>query len=96
MNAGAVGDVERQAERAVAELGGGRFRRRRVEVADRDPGSLARQGEGGGAADAAAAAGDRDDFAGERARFLGHVTTAGASPAVAVCVPSVRESAPQR
>ncbi len=71
--AGVVGHVERQPERAGAELGGDRFRRLTVEVADRYPGSLTRQRQGGGAADAAAATGDGNDFSGERARFLSHL-----------------------
>ena len=66
-----VGHVEWEAE--PADLGADLLGGLAVQVADGYPGSLARQRQGGGAADAAAAAGDGNDLSGERAGFLGHV-----------------------
>ena len=63
----AVGDVELDGERSVPELARREPRGGEVDVADRDlhPGAHARLR--GGATDAAGAAGDRDDAAGELA-----------------------------
>jgi hypothetical protein len=70
--AGAVGDVDTQAEMIGAELGGHRLRGGAVEVADRYAGALGRQRARHGASDTATPARDRDHLARERARLPGH------------------------
>ena len=61
-----------QRDRAAAELGGRLLGELDVDVADRDLGALPHERGGGRAADAARAARDRDDLAGERAGLSGH------------------------
>ena len=67
-----VGDVERQAQRAAAELLGRGGGRRGVDVADRHAAALARERGRERLADATTAAGDDGDLAVERARLRGH------------------------
>ncbi len=73
LEGGPVGDVERVALRVRAELRRRGLRGREIEVADRDLHPLAEKVAGGLLADAARAAGDRGDLAGEDAGgLLGH------------------------
>ena len=65
--------------RAVAELGGGGLGGGGVEVADRDDDALAGERAGERLADAAGAAGDDGDLAGQRAGCLGHGVNYGES-----------------
>ena len=59
----ALDDVDGQRDRTVAQVGRGLLGGRHVEVADRDLHPRPDAGRRGGAADAAAGAGDRDDLA---------------------------------
>ena len=68
-----VGDVERQADRAGAELGRGLLGELLLDVPDRDARALREQRLGRRAADPASTAGDRNRQPGERAWNLGHV-----------------------
>ena len=70
--AGEVGDVERQADDGVAELGGGALRGLAVDVADRDADALGDQRLRDRPPDAPGAAGDDGGLAAQRARLLGH------------------------
>ena len=72
--AGAVGDVECQADGAAAELGSCLLGQRGLDVADRDPGALRDQRGRRRPPDSPCSAGDSDDLAGERSWSLGHVT----------------------
>ena len=74
---GAVGDVERQGDRARAQLRGGPRGRVVVHVADRHLHALAEEGFGGGAPDAAGGTGDRGGLSGEDAGLLGHLLLLG-------------------
>jgi hypothetical protein len=71
--AGAVGDVQRQPDRAAAELGRCSLGGAGVEIADRDDDSLTRERPGQRLPDAAGAAGDDGHLAVERSGGLGHV-----------------------
>ena len=70
----AVRDVERQADRARAQLLGGALGQRGVDVADRDARSLRDQRRRGGATDAPGTTGDCDDLARERSWGFRHET----------------------
>ena len=71
----AVGDVERQGDRAAAEAGGRRLGQLQVEVADRDAAALADQRGGGCLADPPGSAGDRHDLASEVLPLLRHASS---------------------
>ena len=68
----AVGDVQRQRDRARAELRGGLLGGGEIDVADRHPHPGGQERLRGGAADAARGAGDRGALTGDEAGGLGH------------------------
>ena len=70
--AGKVGDVERQPDDRVAELGGGALRRLAVDVADRDTHALRDQRLRDRPSYAPRSARDDGSPAAQRARLLGH------------------------